>query len=137
MANPKDQACVGMGKLPRGESNVLLALSSNNIPAHGSVPHGSAHNQGNTGEERCRGAPGRGGQVQGKAAFLETLGHACADAMPPTLDPKHLLNSFSAVSACTGGVALQTRRHCHACGTAMGNRNRAGKVDVAAILLPK
>lgn len=137
MANPKDQACVGMGKLPRGESNVLLALSSNNIPAHGSVPHGSAHNQGNTGEERCRGALGRGGQVQGKAAFLETLGHACADAMPPTLDPKHLLNSFSVVSACTGGVALPMHRHCHACGTAMGNRNRAGKVDVAAILLPK
>lgn len=137
MANPKDQACVGMGKLPRGESNVLLALSSNNIPAHGSVPHGSAHNQGNTGEERCRGAPGRGGQVQGKAAFLETLGHACADAMPPTLDPKHLLNSFSVVSACTGGVALPMHRHCHACGTAMGNSNRAGKLDVATILLPK
>lgn len=137
MGNPKDQACVGMGKLPRGESNVLLALSSNNIPAHGSVPHGSAHNQGNTGEERCRGAPGRGGQVQGKAAFLETLGHACADAMPPTLDPKHLLNSFSVVSACTGGVALPMHRHCHACGTAMGNSNRAGKLDVATILLPK
>lgn len=137
MANPKDQACVGMGKLPRGESNVLLALSSNNIPAHGSVPHGSAHNQGNTGEERCRGAPGRGGQVQGKAAFLEMLGHACADAMPPTLDPKHLLNSFSVVSACTGGVALPMHRHCHACGTAMGNSNRAGKLDVATILLPK
>lgn len=137
MANPKDQACVGMGKLPRGESNVLLALSSNNIPAHGSVPHGSAHNQGNTGEERCRGAPGRGGQVQGKAAFLEMLGHACADAVPPTLDPKHLLNSFSVVSACTGGVALPMHRHCHACGTAMGNSNRAGKLDVATILLPK
>lgn len=36
--NPEDQACSGMGKLPRSESDVLLALFSNNIPAHGSVP---------------------------------------------------------------------------------------------------
>lgn len=63
---------------------------------------------------RRRGAGGvalrRGGQFCRKPAFLERqvgLGHACAVAVPTSLDPKRLLNIFPLVSA--GGFLLLKR----------------------------
>lgn len=107
--NPEDQACSGMGKLPRSESNVLLALFSNNIPAYGSVPFICAHNNRRAGQGWGAGATALrwGGQFCRKAVFLERqvgLGHACAIAVPTSLDPKCLLNILSSVS--DGGFLL-------------------------------
>lgn len=103
--------------------------------------HSSVHTI--TAEQSGRGAGGvalrREGQFCRKAAFLERqvgLGHACAVAVPASLDPKRLLNIFSLVSA--GGVFAFKMFDCYCpCVVVMGKRNTAGKLDGAVILLLK
>lgn len=74
-----------MGKLPHSDSNVLLALSSNNIPAHRAVPFICAHNNHWAGQEqrcwRCCPAAERAilqeTCIPGKAGWAGTCLHCC------------------------------------------------------------
>jgi len=130
-----------MGKLPRSESNVLLALSSKNSPAHGSVPFICAHNNHRAGQqERCWGCCPEAGRaimqetcVPGKAGWTGTcLCRCCPRSIRPQTFVKHLF-----FGKCWGIFALKMFGHYHACVTVRGNRNTAGKLIVAIIPLPK
>lgn len=129
-----------MGKLPRSESNVLLALSSNNVPAHGSVPFICAHNNHGGQEERCQGCCPEAGKailqetcIPGKAGWAGTcLCRCCPRFVGPQTFVKHLF-----FGKCWGIFAFKMFSHYRACVVVMGNGNTAEKLDVAIILLPK
>lgn len=133
--NPEDQACGGMGKLPRSDSNVLLAWSSNNIPAHWAVPFICAHNNHGAGQEqRCwRGCPEaerailRETRAPGKAGWAGTcLRRCCPHSIGRQTFAKRLF-----FGKCWGIFDFKMFSHYCECSVVVGSRNTAGKLDVA------
>lgn len=138
--NPEDKACSGMGNLPCSDSNVLLALSSNNIPAHRAVPFICAHNNRRGGQEqrcwRCCPEAERAilqeTCIPGKAGWAGTcLCRCCPHSIGCQTFVKRLF-----FGKCWGIFVFKMFSHYCACMMVVGNGNAAGKLDVAKIPLP-